>query len=94
MNDRERGALAISLSAAEGRGALTLVPFLAIATTFEMSFFIHMGIERVGRYLQVLYEAEGHGWESTIMASRARPGPIQRVEERRRPIPSHIQLIG
>ena len=42
------------------RGALTLVPFLAIAATFEISFFIHMGVERVGRYLQVLYEPPLH----------------------------------
>ena len=41
------------------RGALTLVPFLAVAATFEISFFIDIGIERVGRYLQVLYEPDG-----------------------------------
>ena len=51
-----------------GRGALILVPFLAIAATFEISFFIHTGVERVGRYLQVLYEPEGQGWENTVIA--------------------------
>ena len=41
---------------------------LALATTFEISFFIHTAIERVGRYLQVYYEEDGQGWEHTVMA--------------------------
>ena len=61
------GALAIGLSAVDAQGALTLVPLLALATTFEISFFIHTGVERVGRYLQVYYEEAGQGWEHTVM---------------------------
>jgi hypothetical protein len=59
------GALAIGLLAAGAQGALTLVPFLAIAATFEIGFFIHTGVERIGRYLQVFYE---DGWEHAAMA--------------------------
>ena len=74
------GALAIGPWAAGSRGALTLVPLLAIAATFEISFFIHTGVERVGRYLQVLYEDQGR-----------RPARLRRG----RPfIRSDIQLIG
>jgi hypothetical protein len=62
------GALAIGLWAVEAQGALTLVPFLAVAATFEVSFFIHTGVERVGRYLQVYHEEDGQGWEHTVMA--------------------------
>src|SRR5438045_4892008 len=52
------GALAIGVWAAQAEGALTMVPFLALAATFEISFFIHTGVERIGRYLQVYYEHE------------------------------------
>jgi|HubBroStandDraft_6_1064221.scaffolds.fasta_scaffold631660_2 hypothetical protein len=62
------GALAIGLWAAEVQGALTLVPFLAVAATFEISFFIYIGVERVGRYLQVYHEEDGQGWEHIVMA--------------------------
>lgn len=62
------GALALWLWAADGQGALTLVPFLAVAATFEISFFIHTGVERIGRYLQVYHEEDGQGWEHTVMA--------------------------
>ena len=48
---------------------------MVLAATFEISFFIHTGVERVGRYLQVFYEDDGKGWESTVMAyGQANPG--------------------
>jgi hypothetical protein len=69
-----------------GRAA-ALVPVLLLAMTFEISFFIHTGVERVGRYLQVYYEetdgparGDARGWETTIMAYGARfpagPDPL------------------
>lgn len=66
------GALALALAGLEVQGSVTLVPFLVLAATFEVSFFIHTGVERVGRYLQVFYD---DGWEQTIMAyGKAYPG--------------------
>jgi hypothetical protein len=64
------GALTLALNAWEFPRAVTLVPFLVLAATFEISFFIHTGVERVGRYLQVFYEdaGESKGWENTVMA--------------------------
>ena len=62
-------ALAIALLIAELDGGATLLPFLVLAGTFEINFFIHTGVERIGRYIQVFYEerAGAVGWETTAM---------------------------
>ena len=62
-------ALAMALPRAFGQGSLTLVPLLVLAATFEINFFIHTGVERIGRYIQVFYEeaAGSTGWEATAM---------------------------
>jgi hypothetical protein len=60
------GGLTLALNAAEFERAVTLVPLIVLAATFELSFFIHTGVERVGRYLQVFHE-DVDGWEHTIM---------------------------
>ena len=73
------GALAIALLITELQGAITLVPFVVLLATFEINFFIHTGVERVGRYLQVFYEErEGAtGWETTAMNYGAKfPGGL------------------
>jgi hypothetical protein len=48
---------------------VTLIPLLVLATTFEITFALHTGVERVGRYIQVFYEEPGGraGWEHRIM---------------------------
>lgn len=63
------GALAIALLITELQGSITLVPFVVLAATFEINFFIHTGVERIGRYLQVFYEERDAavGWETTAM---------------------------
>lgn len=51
--------------------ALTLLPLLVLVTGFEVVFATHVGIERIGRYLQVRYEEDGTelpAWEHAIMA--------------------------
>lgn len=62
-------ALAIALLIAEIRGIVTLVPFLVLVGTFEINFFIHTGVERIGRYIQVFYEERtgAVGWETIAM---------------------------
>jgi len=47
----------------------TLLPLLVLAVTFEVTFSLFTGIERVGRYIQVVYENEpsDRGWESYAM---------------------------
>ncbi len=73
------GALALGLLAADVGGAATMVPFVVLASAFEISFFIHTGVERVGRYLQVFFEEAENviGWETTAMNyGRAFPGGL------------------
>lgn len=63
------GALATALLITELQGAVTLVPFIVLAATFEVNFFVHTGVERIGRYIQVFHEeaAGALGWETTAM---------------------------
>lgn len=55
----------------------TLIPLLVLAAGFEAVFALHVGVERIGRYLQVEYEGtpEGPAWEHTAMRFGAAPGP-------------------
>jgi hypothetical protein len=72
------GALAIALLMTELEGGVTLVPFVVLAGTFEVNFFMHTGVERIGRYIQVFYEerAGASGWETTAMSYGAKfPSP-------------------
>jgi hypothetical protein len=68
------GALAVALLITELEGGITLVPFLVLVATFELNFFIHTGVERIGRYLQVFYEerAGAIGWETIAMSYGAK----------------------
>lgn len=63
-------ALVVALAASGTSGASTLVPLVVLAGTFEISFFIHTGVERIGRYIQVFYEERGpwKGWETIAMS--------------------------
>jgi hypothetical protein len=93
---RTRGGLRLTLSLAGlAAWALTLVailawlpnpiagsiPLLLLMTTFEVNRMLHVGVERIGRYLQVFYEdptvsgTDSPAWESTAMSfGKAVPG--------------------
>lgn len=62
-------ALALATAAVSAPPLLTLIPLLLLATTFEVTFALHTGVERVGRYVQVFFEepAGVAGWEHRIM---------------------------
>lgn len=48
--------------------AVSLVPLLLLAATFESAFALHIGVERIGRYLQVFHETDGAAaWEAVAM---------------------------
>ncbi len=68
------GALAIALLMTGFEGVAALVPLLILASTFEINFFIHTGVERIGRYIQVFYEerAGATGWETIAMTYGAK----------------------
>jgi hypothetical protein len=50
--------------------AVALVPLLVLAATFEAVFALHIGVERIGRYVQVFHEAAGEpaAWEAAAMS--------------------------
>ncbi len=73
------GALALTLQIGDLAGAASMVPFVMLVATFEISLFIHTGVERIGRYLQVFYEEAKNviAWETTAMNyGRSFPGGL------------------
>ena len=68
-------AATIATAALASTPVATLLPLLLLAATFEAVFALHVGVERIGRYLQVFHEAGGAdgsggsgGWEHAAMA--------------------------
>ena len=60
-------ALTMATAALAALPVATLLPLLALAVSFEAVFSLHVGVERIGRYLQVFHE-DATGWEHTAMA--------------------------
>jgi hypothetical protein len=62
--------LAGTLSIFGRNPATTLFSLAVLAAGFEAIYAMHVGVERIGRYLQVFYEGtpEGPKWETTAMA--------------------------
>lgn len=58
-------ALTLATVALAAAPFATLLPLLVLAGTFEAVFGLHVGVERIGRYLQVFYD---DSWEQTAMA--------------------------
>ena len=54
----------------------TLLPLLMLAAAFEAVFALHVGVERVGRYIQVFHESpdERASWEAAAMTFGAPAG--------------------
>src|SRR5918993_953817 len=71
------GALALVSLALVPLPVATLVPLVILAGTFEAVLALHIGVGRIGRYLQVFFE-DGEldpGWEHRIMAFGRIPSP-------------------
>ena len=62
--------LAGTLSIFGRNPASALFPLAVLAGGFEAIYAMHVGVERIGRYLQVFYEgtAGGPKWETTAMS--------------------------
>jgi hypothetical protein len=62
-------ALALVQSGANGNPLAALISLSVLVAGFESVHALHVGSERIGRYLQVYYEADVSGprWESTAM---------------------------
>jgi hypothetical protein len=63
----------------------TLLPLIVLAAVFEGVLALHLGVERIGRYLQVFFEADDdlgkRRWEHTAMAfgkdaAKGTPDPL------------------
>jgi hypothetical protein len=69
-------AIAIATAALASPPVATLVPLLVLASVFEAVFALQIGVERVGRYIQVFHEADGEAakWEHTAMTFGRPPG--------------------
>jgi hypothetical protein len=68
--------LTVATAALASLPLATLLPLLVLAATFEVVFALHTGVERIGRYIQVFFEAPAErAWEHTAMAfGQAFPG--------------------
>jgi len=54
-----------------------LVPLVVLSVGFEVVFALHVGVERIGRYLQVHHESGGGAlWEQSAMRFSAPGGGI------------------
>ena len=63
--------------------AFSLVPLLVLAAGFEAVFAAHVGVERIGRYLQVFHEPGSPVspcWELLAMAGSPKPRPSARLD--------------
>ena len=52
-------AATIATAALASTPVATLLPLLVLASVFEAVFALHVGVERIGRYLQVFHEGPG-----------------------------------
>src|SRR4051812_50220463 len=50
---------AVATAALASTPVATLLPLLLLASVFEAVFALHVGVERIGRYLQLFYETDG-----------------------------------
>jgi hypothetical protein len=57
-------ALTLATAAMTAMPLAILLPLLVLGATFEAVFALHVGVERVGRYLQVFYDDR---WEQVAM---------------------------
>jgi hypothetical protein len=62
--------VAATLTVLGSQPATSLFPLAVLAGGFEAIHALHVGVERIGRFLQVFYESppEGPMWETTAMS--------------------------
>ena len=62
--------VAATLTVLGSQPATSLFPLAVLAAGFEAIHALHVGVERIGRYLQVFYESTPGGpmWETTAMS--------------------------
>jgi hypothetical protein len=66
-------AATVATAALASAPIATLLPLILLAAVFEAVFALHIGVERIGRYIQVFHEGRDEsggpgGWEHAAMA--------------------------
>jgi hypothetical protein len=69
-------AVSVATAALASAPVATFVPLLVLAATFEAVLALHVGVERLGRYVQVFFETDGPGWEHAAMSFGRPAGAI------------------
>jgi len=69
-------ALTVATAALVAPPVATLLPLLALGATFEAVYALHVGVERVGRYLEVFFD---DSWEQAAMLF-GRPPRAARID--------------
>jgi hypothetical protein len=69
-------ALALLASTLDAGPPLGLIPLLVLAVGFEAAFALHVGVERIGRFIQAQYEVPNAlpAWEQSAMKIGTTPG--------------------
>jgi hypothetical protein len=62
------GALMLATAALASTPLAALLPLLVLAAIFEGVYALHIGVERIGRYVQAFHEGADAGWEHAAMA--------------------------
>lgn len=68
-------AATIATAALASTPVATLLPLLVLASVFESVFSLHVGVERIGRYLQVFHEPGRSGGAGESGRSDGSSGP-------------------
>lgn len=63
-------AIALALRHWDESAVCSLVPLVVLIVGFELAFALHVGVERIGRYVAVFYEGppQAPKWETAIAA--------------------------
>ena len=67
-------AATIATAALASTPVATLLPLLVLASVFEAVFALHVGVERIGRYIQVFHEGPGGSGGSEMADGPNRSG--------------------
>ncbi len=70
------GAMTIAIATLASTPLAVLLPLLVLAAAFEAVLSLHVGVERIGRYIQVFFEEGAPGWEHAAMAFGRPAGAI------------------
>jgi hypothetical protein len=67
------GALTLAAAAMASTPLVTLIPLLVLAALFEAIYALHVGVERIGRYIQVFHEDAPHSGGAHVAMAFGRP---------------------